>query len=93
MFNQVSSLHIKNIVLCRKFEPLDGNLPFLQRIVPRSMVPEVLTTLHSSKTAGDLGTHKVIEKVPQRFYWPGFEDDVKQLIQCFDVRQKNLEPQ
>ena len=88
MFNQVSSLHIKNNVLCRKFEPLDGNLPYLQRIVPRSMVPEVLTALHSSKTAGHLGTQKVIEKMRQRFYRPGFKDDVKQFVQCCDICQK-----
>ena len=92
MFNQLTSLHIKNNVLCRKFEPLDGNLPFLQRIIPRSMVPEILTALHSSKTAGHLGTHKVIEKVRQRFYWPGFKEDVKQFIQCCDVCQKKSGP-
>ena len=92
MFNQLSSLHIKNNVLCRKFEPLDGRLPFLQRIVPHSMVPEILTALHSSKTAGHLGTHKVIEKVRQRFYWPDFKEDVKQFIQCCDVCQKKSGP-
>ena len=93
MFNQLSSLHIKNNEFCRKFEPLDGNLPLLQRIVPHSMVPENLTALHSSKTAGHLGTHKVIEKVCQRFYWPGFKEDGKQFIQCCDVCKKRLKPQ
>ena len=92
MFKQLSSLHIKNNVLCRKFEPLDGNLPFLQRIVPHSMVPEILTVLHSFKTAGHLGTHKVIEKVRQGFYWPGFKEDVKQFIQSCDVCQKKSGP-
>ena len=92
MFNQLSSLHIKNNVLCRKFEPHDGNLLFLQRIVPHSMVPEILTALHSSKTAGHLGTHKVNEKMRQSFYWPGFKEDVKQFIQCCDVCQKKSGP-
>ena len=93
IFNQVSSLHIKNNVLCRKFKPLDGKLPFLQWIVPRSMVPEILTALHSSEAAGHLGMHKVIEKQRQRFYWPGFKEDVKQFIQCCDVCRNKSGPQ
>ena len=92
MFNQLLSLHIKNNVLCRKFDPLDGNLPFLQKIFPRSMVPEFLTASHISKTAGHLGTHKVIEKVRQRFFWPGVKDDVEQFIQCCDICQKKSGP-
>ena len=92
MFNQLSSLHNKNNVLCRKFEPLDGSLPLLQRIVPRFMVPELLATLHSSKTAGHLGTHRVIEKVRQRFYSPGFKDGVKQFTQCCDICQEKTGP-
>ena len=67
MFNQLSTLTQKNVI-CRKFEQLDGNLPFLQWFVPRSMVPESLTTLPSSKATGRLGANKVIEKMRKRFY-------------------------
>ena len=51
-----------------------------------------MTALHSSKTAGHFGTHKVIEKVRQRFYRPGFKDDVKHIIQCCDICQKESGP-
>ena len=91
MFNRESSLHIQNNVLCRKFEPLDGSVPFLQRNVPRSLFSRNVTALHSSKTAGHLGTHKVID-VRQRFYWLGFEEDVKQFLQCCDICQKKSGP-
>ena len=91
--NQVSSLHIKNNVFCRKFEQLEGKFPFMQRIVPRSMVPEVLTALHSSKTAGHLGTHKVIEKVRLRFYWLDLRKTSSNSSNVAMSVRSNLDPQ
>ena len=88
MYNQLSSLHLHNDILCRKFEPNDGSAPFLQQIIPHVIIPEVLESLHGSSKAGHLGTHKVIEKVRQRFYWPGFKEDVKLFIRCCDTCHK-----
>ena len=92
MYNQLGSLYLHNDILCRKFEPNDGSVPFLQQIVPHVLIPEVLESLHSSPTAGHLGTYKVIEKVRQRFYWPGFKEDVKRFIRCCDICQKRSNP-
>ena len=62
MYNQLSSLYIQDDILCRKFEPTNGRLAYLQQIVPQSLVTEIITSLHNSLTAGHLGAHKTLEK-------------------------------
>ena len=66
MYNQLSSLYIQNGILCRKFEPTNGRLAYLQQIVPPSLVTEIITSLHNSLTAGHLGAYKTLEKIRQR---------------------------
>ena len=77
MYNQLASLYLHKDVLCRKFEPLDDSEPYLQQIIPPALVSEIITSLHNSATVGHLGTYKTIEKIRQRYYWPGFKEDVK----------------
>ena len=38
MYNQLSSLYIQDDILCRKFEPTNGRLAYLQQIAPPSLV-------------------------------------------------------
>ena len=92
MYNQLGSLYLHDDVLCRKFEPLNGSEPYLQQIVPPALVSEIISSLHGSTTAGHLGTHKTIEKIRQRFYWPGFKEDVKHYIRCCEPCQKRAGP-
>ena len=79
-------------ILCRKFEPTNGLLAHLQQIVPPSLVTEVITSLHNSMTAGKLGAYKTLEKIRQRYYWPGFKADVKHHILRCDKCQKRSGP-
>ena len=92
MYNQLASLYLHEDVLCRKNEPLDGREPYLQQIIPPALVPEFITSLHNSATAGHLGTYKTIQKIRQRYYWPGFKEDVKKHIRCCDRCQKRAGP-
>ena len=92
MYNQLSSLYIHDGILCRKFEPTNGRLAYLQQIIPPSLVTEIITSLHNSLTAGDLGAYKTLEKIRQRYYWPGFKTDVKHHILCCDKCQKRSGP-
>ena len=55
MYNQLGSLKIQDGILCRKFDPTDCRLAYLQPIVPPSLVTEVITSLHDSVTAGLFG--------------------------------------
>ena len=66
MYNQLGSLYIKGGILCRKCEPMDGRLAYLQQIVPPSPVTGVITSLHNSVTARHLGAYKTLEKSRQR---------------------------
>ena len=92
MYNQLSSLYIQDDILCRKFEPTNGRLAYLQQIVPPSLVTEITTSLYNSLTAGHLGAYKTLEKIRQRYYWPGFKTDVKHHILRCDKCQKRSGP-
>ena len=92
MYNPLSSLYIQDGILCRKFEPRSGRLAYLHQIVPPSLVTEVIKSLHNSLTAGHLGAYKTLEKTRQRYYWPGFETDVKHHILRCDKCQKRSGP-
>ena len=92
MYNQLSSLYIQDDILCRKFEPTNGRLAYLQQIVPPSLVTEIITSLHNSVTAGHLDAYKTLEKIRQRYYWPGFKTDVKHHILRCDKCQKRSGP-
>ena len=59
--NQLPSLYLTDNVVCRKFELLDCSLPDLQQIIPRSLAPDFLTSLHSTTTAGLMGTKKNLQ--------------------------------
>ena len=80
IYNQLGSSYIQDSILSHKFEPTDGCLAYLHQIVPPSLVTEVITSLHNSVTAGHLGAHKTLEKIRQRYYWPGFKTDIKHHI-------------
>ena len=82
------SIYIQVGSLRRKFEPTNGRLAYLQQIVPPSLVSELITSLHNSLTAGNLGAYRTLEKNHQRYYWPGFKTDVKHHILRCDRYQK-----
>ena len=82
-YNQLGSLYIWDGILCRKLEPMDSRLAYLQQTVPPSLVTEVITSLHNSVTAGHLGACETLEKIRQRFYWLGFKTKVKHhILRC-----------
>ena len=74
--NLLKSLQLLERVLCRKFE-IAHNHVVLQQIVPPSMTQENLSACLSSPTAGHLGVAKTSEKIKQRLYWPGLQEDTK----------------
>ena len=89
--NQLKSLQLLDGILCRKFETEDNEV-VLQQIVPPSMTHEILSAFHSSSTAGHLGVAKTSEKIKQRFYWPGLQEDTKLFISRCPECQKRSGP-
>ena len=88
----MASLYFHEDLFCRKFESLDGSEPYLQQIILPALVSKLITSLHNSATARYFGTSKTIEKIRQRYYWPGFKEDVKKHICCCDRCQKRSRP-
>ena len=91
MVNEFRSLKIINDVLCREFVHKRRPSCF-QQLIPASLVPQVLNSIHSSTTGGHLVTFKTVEKVRERFYWPGFQEDVKLFINRCEQCQKRTNP-
>lgn len=56
-----------------------------QVVLPKSLVPKVLEQLHNSVTAGHLGIQKMQAKVKDRFYWPGWFEEVRRW--CRECRE------
>ena len=89
--NQLKKLQLLDGILCRKFETADNEV-LLQQIVPPSMTQEIFSACHPSSTAGHLGVTKTPEKIQQRFYWPGLQDDTKLFVSRCPECQKSSGP-
>ncbi len=64
-------------VLCRHFESPDGKGAVIQLLIPQKLRKEVLTDLHEGPLGGHLGVDKTLARLQERFYWPGYHDDVR----------------
>ena len=77
---------IKDSLLCREIKGVHNT--YIQVILPSSLVPTVLRQLHDN--GGHLGVHKTLDKVKERYYWPGYEQDVKTWTrECEQCQQRN----
>src|SRR6266542_4833301 len=60
-----------------------------RRIVPRSQYYSLMYIFHNDPTAGHLGYKKVLQKLSERYYWPGMAKNVNQYIQaCYQCQMK-----
>ena len=74
-------------LLCRKFRG-PSNADHTQLVLPSSLRHTILQKLHNE--LGHLGFHKTMERVKQRYYWPGYELDVQKWIaECASCQQRN----
>ena len=82
---------LNNGVLYRQFRQSSKSPSTAQLVVPSSMKNTVLTQLHNM--AGHLGIHKTSEKIKERFYWPGYEEDIVNWVHSCQTCQKRNPPQ
>jgi len=78
------ALVLKDGVLYRRFAP-DLKSSFLQLIVPRKLVKEVLEEAHDSSSGGHFGVNKTLERIQKRFYWATCKQDVKNWCKSCEV--------
>ena len=76
-WSQWDLLSLRNGVLCRWWESETGDEVRWQFVIPSSLRNDILHELHTMDTAGHLGVNKTLERVKERFYWPGCTKDVK----------------
>ena len=70
-------LEIHNGILFCRWENYDGTKSVYQLIVPKSHRRKVLHELHDGVYRGHLGEAKMLNKLKERFYWPGHATDVR----------------
>ncbi len=57
-------------------------------VVPRSKTETVLELAHSHPLAGHLGANNTIQRIRDRFHWPGLDAEVKRFCQACPTCQK-----
>ncbi len=86
---------IQWLKIVEKYQLKEGTLVLknqsTRRIVPRSQYYPLMYTFHNDPTAGHLGYKKVLQKLSERYYWPGMAKDVNQYIAaCYQCQMKKL---
>ena len=89
--NEFRSLKIISNAICREFVH-KGSPSYFQQLIPVSLAPQVLNSIHSSTTGGHIGIFKTVQKVRERFYGPGFQPDVKLFMNRSEQSPKRAHP-
>lgn len=78
---------LNNGLLRRTSQGSSTSTSHTQVILPSCLRQSALQQLHDF--SGHLGVHKTMDKVKQRFYWPGYESDVtKWVAECCCCQQR-----
>lgn len=90
-WNQIRpQLVIENNMLVRKtkLSPFDSVRTF--RVIPDSMIPNVIKCYHDTITCGHLGIEKTLARIQSYVYWPGMRKDIMDYISkcesCLSVK-------
>ena len=84
-WSQWDRLSLRNGVLCRWWESERGDEVRWQFVIPANLRNDTLHELHTMETAGHLGVNKTLERVEERFYWPGCTKDAKDWCRACDL--------
>ena len=76
-------LRVREGVLQRKFESVDGLSTHWQVILPQSLRKEFLSVIHGGMTGGHLARRRTAAAIQLRAYWPTWSSDVDLFLkQC-----------
>ena len=70
-------------VLCRQSR--NGGTSRIQIVVPQELRSYILDELHSK--SGHLGAFKTFQKIKERYFWPGYEQEILKAVQRCDICQ------
>ncbi|XP_026146496.1 uncharacterized protein LOC113120717 [Carassius auratus] len=57
-------------------------------VVPRSKIGTVMELAHAHPMAGHLGAQNTVQRIRDRFHWPGLDADVKRFCQACPICQR-----
>ena len=77
LLQQWDRLYVQDSLLFRDYQDPKGNQKWAQMLVPKALQEEVVSSLHGGVTSGHLGEEKTINRIRERFYWPGFPQHVR----------------
>ena len=79
---------VQDGLLCRTFQPSSSSTAKMQLVIPTYMKATILKQLHDN--TGHLGLRKTTDRVKERFYWPGYEQDIEAWMrECQECQQRN----
>ena len=89
LWAQWNRLMVRDGLVYRVWQEMEGGEPSEQLVAPRTLVPKVLEMLHNGSSGGHLGDTKTLHKVRERFYWPCLKEDVELWCrQCKECSQR-----
>jgi len=80
LWQQWPRLAIKDGLLKRRFEAMDGSSQHWQVVLPRALRVEFLELAHGGMTGGHFGRRRTAAVVQSRVYWPSWSSDVNLCI-------------
>ena len=93
LWAQWNRLLLENSVLYRQWQTENGRGTRLRLVLPRSLVPDILSALHDAPSAGHLVVTKTVEQVRERFYWYGLQHDVEDWCRQCEKCARRKSPQ
>ncbi|XP_011634591.1 uncharacterized protein LOC105425493 [Pogonomyrmex barbatus] len=77
-WHQWHALEVQNGILHKRWEAPNLTNSFLQLMIPRSKVKQILEEAHDTPSGGHFGINKTLEKIRKRFYWATCKKDVEE---------------
>ena len=95
-WNLWDSLLMEDGYLYRKFYTKDGTSEYLQLLVPKQIMKDILYHTHDNRMSGHLGCKKTLKKTKQKYYWFEMKQDVQIYVQqcdiCAAAKESNKRP-
>ena len=76
LYQQWDQFVVREGVLWRYYAQPNDKMSWLQLIVPKSLRSDIVKEAHQGISGGHLGQEKMLHRIKQKFYWPGYFNDV-----------------
>lgn len=92
LWSQWKRLRLVDGVLYRVYHPEHSNIPHLQFVVPQSLQPQMLKSVHADVSGSHLGMERTLDTLRKRCYWPFMSSAVRDFCKSCDVCESRKTP-